>query len=163
MSQSDFYAPATPLLALSSLADGYRKLFELKFAPDTAAGGWQNDAIPSAGHCAAVSAILYHQLAVFAERFGGRVQCVSAIVNGGSHWFNRVELPDEAWDIDLTGDQFGLPPVQIAEAGTLYEGTRVRDFSELNEETLQRAALLARRAGLEVPFFQPSSQGRVPR
>lgn len=143
---------ASGLSLLSALASEYRKRIEPHFAPDTAAGGWQNDSIPSAGHCAAVSAILFHELASLTDRLGGRVLCVSAIVGGGSHWFTRVELPDGTWDIDLTGDQFGLPPVQIAAADSLYEGTRVREFSQLNEETLRRAALLAQRAGLDVPF-----------
>ena len=79
-------------------------------------------------------------------RVGGSL--VSCPIPSLSHWFNR--LPDEAlhWDVDLTGDQFGLPAVRVALAGTLYEQTRLRSVHELNTETLQRARVLAARAGL---------------
>lgn len=155
--------PESPPWILTLQAEQYRKFIEPYFAPDTAAGGWQDDAIPSAGHCAALSAIIYHDLVDFVRDLEGRILCASAVVNGGSHWFNRFEILGEAWDVDLTGDQFGLPPVQVAKAGSLYEGTRVREFSELNEETLQRAALLAERAGIEVPFAKMQNQGGVRR
>jgi hypothetical protein len=52
------------------------------------------------------------------------------------------------FDVDLTGDQFGLPPVQLARGGQLYGGSRVRRSSEVNQSTRMRAALLARRAGV---------------
>jgi hypothetical protein len=73
---------------------------------------------------------------------------VSANVNGISHWFNRIQADDQLLDIDLTGDQFGYPAVQIKPAEELYPQTRERSPDELNDETLHRAAVLARRAGL---------------
>jgi hypothetical protein len=73
---------------------------------------------------------------------------VSANVHGISHWFNRVRIDDQLLDLDLTGDQFGYPAVQIKPAEELYPHTRERSPSELNDETLRRAILLARRASL---------------
>ncbi|GIV04170.1 MAG: hypothetical protein KatS3mg015_3000 [Fimbriimonadales bacterium] len=95
---------------------------------------------PSAGHCAAVAAIVW-------QRLGGEL--VSARVQGESHWFNRVKIGERVIDVDLTGDQFGLPPVMAAEPGRLHPGTRPRTPSELQDETIQRAILLARKAGLD--------------
>lgn len=109
------------------------------FAPETARPG-TNRAIPSSGHCAAVAAIVQ-------DRLGGML--VSAIVEGESHWFNRLNINGQELDLDLTGDQFGRKPVQIAPAGKLYESTRVRHVDELNAETRDRAEQLAKNANLD--------------
>jgi hypothetical protein len=93
---------------------------------------------PSTGHCAAV-ALIVHKL------LGGTL--VSAPVGGISHWFNRFDHLNE--DLDLTGDQFGLPRVQREDAGCLYSDTRVRELREVNLETWQRTAMLASRAGIK--------------
>jgi hypothetical protein len=69
---------------------------------------------------------------------------MSTKLGGVSHWFNRVG----GYDVDLTGDQFGFPTVQLAPAERLYSGARPRAFGELNAETLLRAQRLAERAGL---------------
>jgi hypothetical protein len=106
------------------------------FRADTALPGSIGD-VPSAGHCAAVAAIVHTEL-------GGGL--VSAIVDGQSHWFNRLELDGREFDVDLTGDQFGGDAVRVARKGSLYPGTRERTIRELNEETLLRASTLARRA-----------------
>jgi hypothetical protein len=115
-----------------------RQQLEEGFRPDTAAGGFPVTT-PSAGHCAAVSAIL-----------GGLLGAgmVSALVDGRSHWFNRIQLASESVDLDLTGDQFGFPPLQVSDAGRLYPGARVRQVADLNAETLRRATLLAERSRL---------------
>jgi hypothetical protein len=105
-------------------------------SPETSAVGKP----PSAGHCAAVAAIVW-------QRLGGEL--VSARVQGESHWFNRVKIGERVIDVDLTGDQFGLPVVRVGEPGRLHPGTRVRMPSELRDETIQRAILLARKAGLD--------------
>src|SRR5438105_1385155 len=107
---------------------------EPHFQPDTAAQGFAGTS-PSTGHCAAVATIVHEQL-------GG--DFVSAIVDGASHWFNRFTTSIGTLDIDVTADQFGKRPIEVAEAGKLHVGTRIRVFSELNRETLQRALLLAR-------------------
>ena len=65
-----------------------------------------------------------------------------------SHWFNRIRVDDQLLDLDITGDQFSYPAIQIKPAEELYPCTRERSPDELNDETLYRAALLARRAGL---------------
>lgn len=128
--------------AVAKLED-LRQRLELAFAPDTALPravvGQPPECTPSSGHCAVVSAIVR-------EAFGGDL--VSASVNGESHWFNRVQVHGDAFDVDLTGDQFGFPRLQIAPPASLYEGTRRRMPEDLNVETLQRAVTLAERAHL---------------
>lgn len=115
-----------------------RELVERGFGPDTAAPGF-GGATPSAGQCAAV-AVIAHEL------LGG--QFVSAKVHGLSHWFNRIHVDGQWLDFDLTGDQFGRDPVQVASAGYLYPGTTIRHEHEVNPETLERAIKLAERSGL---------------
>lgn len=113
-----------------------RTRVEKQFAPDTAAAGF-GGSTPSSGHCAAVSVITH-------ELFGG--EFVSAIVDGRSHWFNRLTVDSRLVDADLTADQFGYTSIRVAPPGELYEGTRVRSALEVNEETLLRAITLAERA-----------------
>jgi hypothetical protein len=115
-----------------------RRNVEPYFWPEGSEQG-VSDSTPSSGYCAAVS-VLTH------ARLGG--DFVSAIVDSGSHWFNRIETIDGTIDIDLTADQFGRDPIAVDAAGQLYEGTRVRADRELNIETLQRALILARRADM---------------
>jgi hypothetical protein len=119
-----------------------REQLEPHFNPDTAAPGFPRTTA-SAGHCAAVATIL-------AESLQGTL--VSARVGGISHWFNRFRVGSPSGDLeldaDITGDQFGFQKVRLAEAGQLYEGTRERVPSELDDGTRKRADLLARRAGL---------------
>jgi len=115
-----------------------RARLDKSFSPDTALNGLPSD-VPSTGHCAAAAAIVWKTL-------GGSL--VSTSLNGMSHWFNRVQADDQLLDFDITGDQFGYPAVQIKPAEELYPHTHERSPDELNDETLQRATLLARRAGL---------------
>jgi hypothetical protein len=79
---------------------------------------------------------------------------VSAVVDGTSHWFNRLRVEGQDWDFDLTGDQFGLPSVQIAPSGELYPQTRMRRWEELDAETLRRLRIFSQRVRL-------SSEGLV--
>lgn len=109
------------------------------FQPDTAVPG-TSSSIASAGHCAAVAAIVY-------LKYGGAL--VSTTVEGQSHWFNRLRTCEGELDVDLTGDQFGLPPLQISERDGLYSATRVRTEQQLNADTLRRARLLSKRAHLD--------------
>jgi hypothetical protein len=115
-----------------------RARLDKSFSPDTALNGLQSD-VPSAGHCAAAAAIVWKAL-------GGSL--VGTSIDGSSHWFNRIQVDDQLLDLDLTGDQFGYPAIQIKPAEELYPYTRERSPDELNDETLHRTALLARRAGL---------------
>lgn len=73
--------------------------------------------------------------------FGGEL--VSSNVKGYSHWFNRID----GYDIDLTGDQFGMPAVQMREAETLHSHSRIRTLSDVNTETWERTLLLSERLG----------------
>jgi len=95
----------------------------------------------SAGQCAAV-AILVNRI------FGGNY--VSTRVEGESHWFNRILFQSNWYDVDITGDQYGLPPVQVSEMGTLYPETRLRLPEEVASETLERADRLALKANLSI-------------
>ncbi|MBI3799137.1 MAG: hypothetical protein HY268_19500 [Deltaproteobacteria bacterium] len=115
-----------------------RTRLDKRFSLDTALNGVQSD-VPSAGHCAAASAIVWKTL-------GGVL--VSTSIKGISHWFNRIQVDSQLLDLDITGDQFGYPAIQIKPADELYPYTHERSPDELNDETLHRAALLARRAGL---------------
>jgi len=123
---------------LRDAALALRRQLEGVFAPDTAAPGFPA-VTPSGGHCAAVSLIA-------AEALGGEL--VSADVRGTSHWFNRIVTKRGSFDLDLTGDQFGYPALQIAEAERLYRDARARSLSDVNAETVARARVLAQRAGL---------------
>ena len=119
-----------------TLAD-LRGRLEQAFSLDTAAPGFAGYA-QSAGHCAAVSVIVSKLLGA---------AMVSTKIQGQSHWFNRITIGTEQYDLDITGDQYGFPPVQCARAEKLYPATKVRSQEEVNAETLQRARLLATRAG----------------
>ena len=115
-----------------------RCCLETAFAPDTAYLG-REGATPSAGHCAAVAVIVQLQL-------GGDL--LSTTIDGEPHWYNRVFYDCSRWDVDLTGDQFGWPPIQAAAAGDLYYPSLLRSAADLTPETLVRASRLADRAGL---------------
>ncbi len=108
-----------------------RERLDQVFSPDTAVPGSKTYP-PSSGHCAAVALIVQ-------ALFGGEL--VSTRLEGESHWFNRVD----GQDIDLTGDQFGYPPVQMDT--NLYPDTRVRRDDEVRHETFVRAFRLTVRAG----------------
>jgi hypothetical protein len=123
---------------LLALLKELRLQLEREFRPDTAAPGFESGG-PAAGQCAAVATIVN-------DLFGGEL--VSAIVQGQSHWFNQIRVGEARVEIDLTGDQFGRPPLQMAKLWSLYPDTKTRDFSELKAETLSRAAVLAARAQL---------------
>lgn len=109
------------------------------FSPDTAVPGTVAS-VPSAGHCAAVAAVVKAEL-------GGEL--ISTLVNGQSHWFNRLNHGTVTFDVDLTGDQFGFDEVRLAPAGKLFSPARLRSPEHLNKETLERARILAERTGLE--------------
>jgi hypothetical protein len=116
-----------------------RARLEPAFSPETAMLPRLRPRSVSAGQCGAVATIVRAML-------GGQV--VSAYVDAQSHWFNRIAVADDVFDVDITGDQFGLPPIQLAQGGKLYSGSRVRRTDEINENTRARAELLAGRAGL---------------
>ncbi len=124
---------------LAEAATKLRAVLEPAFSIDTASRLQASGSGPSSGHCAAVALI-----AATALPCG----LASARISGGSHWFNRVFLESGTYDMDLTGDQYGLAPVRVARKGGLYRGTAVRDVSQIDDETRLRAIRLANRAGL---------------
>ena len=115
-----------------------RRRLETAFSDETAAPGFPR-LTPSAGQCAAVSVVVH---------FGFGAGLASAQVQCLSHWFNRIRVGHSFVDVDLTGDQFGKPDVQVGPSDSLYGGTRSREPVELHNETLERAERLAARAGL---------------
>lgn len=127
---------------MAELGHLYRRMLDLRsrlergFTPETAAEAFEGFG-PSTGQCAATALVAH-------EVLGGEL--VSASVHDQSHWFNRVWFSNRWWDVDLTGDQFGYPSVQIVEADRLYSGSKLREASEVNGETLRRAVTLAERA-----------------
>lgn len=123
---------------LTLFLQNLRARLERGFSSETAAPGFEGST-PSTGQCAAVAAVINQLL-------GGNL--VSANVGGHSHWFNQISLGEITVEIDLTGDQFGRPPLQISQPSSLYPDTRLRTFNDLKPETLLRSAVLARRAGL---------------
>lgn len=125
-------------LDLSKWSRHVRDRLERAFSPETAQQGWSSS-VPSSGQCAAVAVIVH-------ELLGG--QMVSARVEGRSHWFNRLQMPDGEIDLDLTADQFGYPAIRMSGAGKLYPGTRIRQFVEVAPETKVRADLLKQRSGV---------------
>lgn len=110
---------------------------EYAFAADTASPGskW-NDLRPSTGHCV-IAAIIVHRV------WGGVY--ASTISPGASHWFNRLQIAGEYFDVDITGDQFGRPRVQVGHVDLLYPETRTRGEGELHPETWDRYQLFASR------------------
>ena len=122
-----------------------RRALEDAFRTDTALPGTRGER-PSAGHCAAVAALVQ-------KRLGGWL--VSAVVYDESHWFNRIRAGKHLVDVDLTGDQFGREPIQIAGFGRLYTGTRVRRPAELRPETVARAQVLEKRARFGEALSRP--------
>ena len=128
-----------PYEALKGQLTSLRATLEKAFSPDTAAAGFEG-VTPSTGQCAAASLVVY-------ELLGGDL--VSAKVQGQSHWFNRIYVEEQVLDVDVTGDQFGLPGLQMAEANALYADSRVRNSTEANPETIARAIRLAERANVE--------------
>lgn len=123
---------------LEAELDALRQRLERAYGPDTAASNYRQRS-PAAGQCAAVSAIVR-------ELMGGDL--VSTIVEGRSHWLNRLSVEGDVLDVDMTGSQFGREEVQVGPVGTLYPDTRVRAEDELDRETLLRAKRLAQRAKL---------------
>jgi len=124
--------------ALRIYAQQLRSVLEPAFSDETALPGSTRHPL-SSGHCAAVAALVH-------RRLGGWL--VSATVGNQSHWFNRLRAGNRLIDVDLTGDQFGRAPVQVAAFGRLYRDTRVRRPSELLPETLARCEKLEQRARL---------------
>lgn len=117
---------------LTDKLEWLRKDLEQAWGTDTAVKG-PPSSLPSAGQCA-VTAMVVH------DHLGGTY--VSAVIDGVSHWFNCVRFGKTWVDVDLTGDQFGRGPIQIAPAGTLYQGSRTRSAKELNDETVARYQIL---------------------
>ena len=121
---------------LRFIATNFRYDLELIFSQETANPGSQPYP-PSSGHSAVV-ALLFQAL------YGGDI--FSTMVGGQGHWYNLVRLPGEDWaTVDLTGDKFGLPPIQIEVRKHLYPEHRQVYADQINLETRKRFLLLKER------------------
>lgn len=94
----------------------------------------------SSGNCGAAAVIIQALL-------GGETLATKIV--GPGHWLNRIEVQGEMFDIDLTGDQFKLPAIQIAAVGEIYPDAVVTKAKDLDPETLARALEFAEAAGLD--------------
>lgn len=138
---------------LEHVARSVREKLEPAFGPETSNSGVEG-LTPSAGHCAAAAWILK-------EMLGG--EFASATVKGESHWFARIGEGTDSYDVDITGDQFGYPAVQVKPAGELYEGTRTRKTEDCSAETIERAKRLAEKAGLGLGANQSKAPRKSPK
>lgn len=114
--------------------ESFRKELENIWSQETALPG-TTGGIPSAGQCAASSVVIQKYM-------GGKL--ASTNINGISHWFN-ILISDAEYDVDLTGDQFGYPKIQVAARGTLYPNAKERYLSDVNPETMKRVDILVQR------------------
>lgn len=128
-----------------------RRLLELEFSDDLRNQPAPEGCIPSTGHCAIVANLCTSLW---------DMDLRSTTIQGQSHWYSRyyydVDGCEHFIDIDLTGDQFGLPPVQISEPLVdLYPESRRRGFWEIDENTEKRTRNLLRRLGRFTPEESP--------
>ena len=129
--------PKEFLRALKNLAREIRAELEPYFSAETCLGEF-NPEIPSAGH--SIVASLYLETCTCLLPTAALVHLYSTTVQGLSHWFLRVtdEGSGEDWDVDITADEFGSPPILIAPAGELYAHCELRHLWEIPAETWDR-------------------------
>lgn len=118
----------------------FREQLEPHFNADTS-NDFEGYRGGSHGHCVMVSMLLH---ALFDAEY------VSTKLEETSHWFSRFRTEDgKAFDVDLTGDQFGHEKIRVKPAGELYPDVRVRTFDDINHETRVRFAQFVNRIDLE--------------
>lgn len=126
---------AMTIAAVKKQMEEVRECFDDIFSADTAYDS-KNYKGGSHGHCAVVAAILK-------KKFGGDMY--STTINGQSHWFNQIIVDEIAYDVDITGDQFGLPAVQVGEPYTLYQDNRLRHEEQFDMDTVWRVMMLRKK------------------
>jgi hypothetical protein len=137
----------TDVSAVRRLAQDARETLKTAFGPDTAYDATEYSRSVAAGgsvtkgHSYSVAVVAWAQF---------DCDIVSGMAHGERHaWFRAYVRGNKAFDVDLTGDQFGLPEVQVVEAGRLYVGrATVRGIEAIRPPLLRRAERLAMRAGL---------------
>lgn len=122
---------------LDTKINSIRSTLEPHFRQDTAYKGMKGRT-PSSGHCSIVALINYYMIPGAGMRSTG--------MQKDSHWFNSFDPLD--FEFDITGDQFGKPPVMADPLGSIWPNAVPRDVSEVDEDTVLRAITLASRAGL---------------
>jgi hypothetical protein len=123
------------LSELKNLRFKFEKIFSKETAHPNSLGLEKYTTL-STGHCAVVAAFIH-------KRYGGYM--FSACEKGISHWFNRID----GWYIDLTGDQFGYPPIRVwhfswppSHNKKIYKW---RFMDHLDKETLARLDLFTQK------------------
>jgi hypothetical protein len=115
-----------------------REELKSEFSLDKAHPSIESSNPSSTGHCAAVS-IIVHCI------FGGDM--ISVTYENESHCTNEIPIAGNMYEVDLTGDQFGFEPVRVTRNRLFLTDYRRRSFDDIDEETKERAMLLAERAG----------------
>ena len=92
-----------------------RAAMDIVFACDTAFGDCNNNSM-SSGHCMLASLIVQ-------DMYGGQIK--GGTINGVPHYWNSLCH----YEIDLTGDQFKKPAIQIKK-GNLYSSSNPYKFFE---------------------------------
>lgn len=99
-------------------ATALRDEMEPHFSDRTCLGAW-DPARRCMGQDLAVSCVARLLLAA---RLGMTAVLMRASTPRGEHVFVRLQAPGGAFDVDLTADQLGLPPVVVTRAGELHPG-----------------------------------------
>jgi len=120
--------------------EGIRAKLEKGWSAKTRDPNWPKSSSRSAGQCA-VTAVLLKEL------WGGTL--VWTDIGGEEHWFNEIIINDRKCEIDLTGDQFGYPSIQIGKKNGLYGvATFSVTKSMVSEELLARVEILKKESSL---------------
>lgn len=122
---------------LHQVSSWWRASLEPHFSGDPTASDFETTAL-STGHCAAVAFLL----CCFYE-----MELVYCKVDDQTHFINRIALDEEVWYVDLTGDQFGLPAVNILKEEELqctqYRHIQKAPLTILSDMSLIRSLELA--------------------
>jgi len=116
-----------------------RETLEPHFSQDTSIspGDYFSGRSSSAGHCGAVAVILYHMFPMSE---------LMTIHGPDGHWFNKIN----GKYVDITGDQFGWPPIQIvSNKHSAYPNATSRSLRDVPDDIYRNARTLAIRAGME--------------
>ena len=124
--------------ALVTLRNDLEKIF----SKETAYPSSRENPTPSAGHCAVVACMIHRLYPVF-DIVSTVVTPIDDPSRQCSHWLNALRMDDLSWFVDLTGDQFGYPKIQIF-SGDIND-YRIRSEDHIDEDTQKRLELFCQR------------------
>jgi hypothetical protein len=101
-------------------------------------GGGSCLSLQDSGQCAVILQTLY----------GGSF--ASTAHDGQNHWFNLISTTCGEYQVDITGDRFGLPKYQIERHKDIYPNVCRVNVSDMDDDTRAKAQDLAKNSGLEV-------------